>query len=357
MYKNIKIISLNFIILLFLFIILEITARAYYVIKDYPLINFGYMKLTGYDLEGYIGISDFHPQLGYVPGKNINKYVPGPGWHAAKYPLKTNELTYRLNENNLDEDDYVDGKKYLFVGASMTFGDQVDNTDSFPACFERETRYRTDNAAVYGYGAYQSVLRAKLASEISEYSNVSWTIVLGDGFSRDRLYIRSGLPSIAIIKKANSNVEPVAPNKDNHYGGMVDRGQLLNTLRKVSFLINRYFQNKDARSGPFANSVHPDHAKKEEIINFDFKEFSKINIPNKNILIIYATSNFEDNELENTQRERDLILSYAKKYNIKVIDSYNLTSENRHNGIYYGHFTPKGNRLICKLLTERLYEK
>tara|TARA_B100001250_G_C19782212_1_gene782383 strand:+ start:54 stop:1124 length:1071 start_codon:yes stop_codon:yes gene_type:complete len=348
-YEYFKIFGLGLIILLSTLIMVEVFARIFFTLKNFPKVNFGYLKLTGYDEEGYIGITDFHQKLGYIPKKNIKKNIPGPSWKDLIEPVKTNELTFRDNDNNINQEEYIDSKRYLFIGDEKIFGYHVDNSHTLPSCFERKTNYKTDNAGVYGYGAYQSVLRGKLSSDKKEYSNIIWSISLGTGFDRDKLFDNSGLPMPTLIKNSNSKIEIEWPNKKFHHGSMMDRGWIINNLRKISFIVNSFFQRYDSKN-IYITQIHPNAANIEEIISFDIKEFSKINIKNKNILIIYTKSLFEEKYSLQRDKERELIKLYANKYNINFFDTFDLLNTHKNNNIYSSHFTSDGNKLICEYL-------
>ena len=64
---------------------------------------------------------------------------------------KDNILNFEFSENN----------RILIVGDSFAFGDQVSNNQTLPSCIERKLKVKTDNGGVGGYGAAQSILRAK----------------------------------------------------------------------------------------------------------------------------------------------------------------------------------------------------
>lgn len=58
------------------------------------------------------------------------------------------------------------GELMLAVGDSFTFGDQVKNSDTWPACIARQIPLDFWNGGVFGYGPAQSILRAERAVAI-----------------------------------------------------------------------------------------------------------------------------------------------------------------------------------------------
>jgi hypothetical protein len=53
------------------------------------------------------------------------------------------------------------GASILAVGDSFTFGDEVDDSDTWPAALERKLRRSVINGGVFGYGFDQTVLRSE----------------------------------------------------------------------------------------------------------------------------------------------------------------------------------------------------
>lgn len=87
-------------------------------------------------------------------------WVPRPGYAGRRDNAWKTQVT-------IDADGYREnggdaaGPEILAVGDSFTFGDEVDDEDTFPAHLERLLGRRVVNAGVFGYGLDQSVLRAE----------------------------------------------------------------------------------------------------------------------------------------------------------------------------------------------------
>lgn len=83
----------------------------------------------------------------------------------------------------------------LTVGDSFTFGDQVHNFQTWPACFAQKTGFEVWNGGVGGYGAAQSLLRAEqTVANHGPFGTLIWSIMVGPDFRRDRLMVRSNFP-------------------------------------------------------------------------------------------------------------------------------------------------------------------
>ena len=92
------------------------------------------------------------PLLGYIPQPNslsLENY-----WD--------NRVTVTADGTRSNgNDSRPQGPPILAVGDSFTFGDEVDDHETWPAHLERLTGRRVNNAGVFGYGFDQMVLRAE----------------------------------------------------------------------------------------------------------------------------------------------------------------------------------------------------
>ena len=74
----------------------------------------------------------------------------------------------------------------LAVGDSFTFGDQVANDETWPACLERKIKRGVANGGVSGYGAAQALERAKIELKTHRYKTIILSILVRSDFERDR---------------------------------------------------------------------------------------------------------------------------------------------------------------------------
>jgi hypothetical protein len=86
-------------------------------------------------------------------------HVPSPGrYHYSDGTTRTVDVE-RLRSNGPDA---LRGEAYvLAIGGSSTFGDAVEDSDTWPAQLERRLGVRVANAGVSAYGIDQAVLRAE----------------------------------------------------------------------------------------------------------------------------------------------------------------------------------------------------
>jgi len=88
-------------------------------------------------------------------------YAPRPDYHSSDNHWGT--------EVSIDADGVrsngaappPDGERVVAVGDSFTFGDQVDDDETWPALLERELQRPVTNGGVFGYSFAQMILRAE----------------------------------------------------------------------------------------------------------------------------------------------------------------------------------------------------
>ena len=93
---------------------------------------------------------EYHPRLGYVPR---------PGYRSpagASFAVEIDQDGLRSNGATRPP-----GRPILALGDSFTFGDEVDDHESWPAALERELGLPVLNGGVPAYGFEQTVLRAE----------------------------------------------------------------------------------------------------------------------------------------------------------------------------------------------------
>src|SRR5262249_48966788 len=95
--------------------------------------------------------------------------------------------------------------------------------------------------------------------------------------------------------------------------------------------------------GDRLTTVHPNAADENEIVDWTLREFSKLEIKNKMLLLQY--SRLDSNSPE-VAKKRKLILGIANELSLKVIDTSDTLRNAKENELWsYGHHTPSGNEL------------
>lgn len=101
-------------------------------------------------------IADYDPRLGWVP--SAGRFGrPGWSWSVDETGLRHNGRPATLG-----------GRCIVTVGDSFTFGDEVDDADTWPAQLEAILHERVLNAGVFAYGVDQAYLRAEKLLPVHE---------------------------------------------------------------------------------------------------------------------------------------------------------------------------------------------
>ncbi len=100
-------------------------------------------------------------------------YVPRPGSHGDANAWGTRVTIDALGLRRHDAGVTLDDRAPLLaLGDSFTFGDEVDDADTWPARLERRLGQRVWNAGVFGYGLDQMVLRAEALLDAHAFAGV-----------------------------------------------------------------------------------------------------------------------------------------------------------------------------------------
>jgi hypothetical protein len=117
----------------------------------------GVMRLAGlHTLVGFAGSSVRDPLFGRLPMPGFVMYEPFRGTFSI------GEHSIRLNRNPA----VAEWPTTVAVGDSFTFGQDVSDSDSWPAALERLLGHRVINGGVNAFGLDQTVLRGERLSEI-----------------------------------------------------------------------------------------------------------------------------------------------------------------------------------------------
>lgn len=357
----IKIGYINIFVLVVLLVIVEIGLRFAWTFRECSKGKCDFSRVTHLKIhsdnfsEKNIGISQFHEKLGYVPKPGFNEIVEIEGWN--KKTVTINESGYRANDNPKG----VSIKRALAVGDSFTFGDQVNNNETWPSCLERVAEIEVANAGVFGYGSAQAVRRATFEARKHKFDLVILGILLNSNFYRDQLRFKVGFPKPAVVISDGvvtfSDVPPISSTGtkynpvENKLNYNLARNSMLMTLVFRGFKIN-YSGNRRSELSVDAAPVH-------SIIKFTLNELDKVNIKRKIVVLQYGGSDLktENQPRPEVQAIREKVIEHSKSLNIPVVDTYK-TLYRKHtlskNPLWDGHHTAWGNKVVCNQISEAI---
>jgi hypothetical protein len=300
-----------------------------------------------------IGLSRLDPLLGYVPREGFSETITYPGSGANSVNVTILENGFRSNDNNND----FGGASILAVGDSMTFGDQVSNSETWPSCLERTLNLRVDNGGVFGYGAAQSLRRAILETKKNHYTTVILSVLIDDDFKRDGMKYRSGFPKPSLIVERDKIVlsDVSDPYEKGTKFNPSGAARLVTFFYQRSVLVNyaltRAFPNFDI-TGARLTMEHPKAAGTTDSVNWVLANFSNIEVERKVLLMQYM----HPYQFEEIDAMRAMLTRLAKDLNIQVVDTANVLDGTPADRLWNGHHTPQGNAVVCQYLARALSE-
>jgi len=355
--KIIKLLSINLIVLLFLLLILEIIGRGYLSYRE-DINYFSRLKVRELTKDTPLGLTEYNSELGHIPREGFSEIISTPRkhWNDVEVSILTDGI--RANDNSISYD-----KDILAIGDSFVFGDQVSNYHTWPSCLERELRRGVDNAGVFGYGGAQAVKRGQILANKNSYNRIILSIFTDD-FYRDQYSFRYGFPVPSVIRIDNNEIGWDKTPKRNSPGTRYHPERKDDSL--ANLLLFMYENSSIARpviedllgydqdlTGIMRQEINKRAASIGEIAEFAFKEFSKINIKDKLVVIQYPS----DYNSKDYSSIRNMITNSAKRHNIPLLDTFKLLKlSNSSDKLWFqdGHHTPYGNELICKAIAKEI---
>jgi len=312
-------------ITLILFIISEIIGRAYSLFVKKNLCA-KYLNIEKYE-------SVFHLEVGYLPlpGKKI-------GCFGENYTINENKLREypNFNQNNSDT---------LIVGDSFGFGDEVSDNETISYYLNKNYKIKTINAAVYGYGLDQALLRAKLLSDKIRFKNILLIIAPG-GYLRTNITERNGIAKPYFINDG-LNLKLVKPKKKNFKfssrSRIVEKSLILNYIAQrlnVPLVVKAKINQNDPLE---IGCKIIDHFNKY----FDEK---KINLK----VVLYRDASEIIHKNLNNLKKSDEFLNCLKNNKVKYLDTLPILNKNLNKKLYiketFGHPTKHSNILVSDFI-------
>jgi len=379
-----KIVAVNLSVFLFLLIVVEILLRSVWTVRSCIKSECDFSQIAGLKVQKIerataIGFTRFDELLGYVPREGFSAIMNAPPWHGGKLTIRKDGFRSNGSEPPPLPADV------LVVGDSFTFGDQVSDNETWPACLERKLGRGVDNGGVTGYGTAQALRRASLKLAEKSYTTVVLSTLVGPldwNFGRDRLIFRGGSPKPAVIHTKNGIGWSAVPDPNTpgtHFNPLYHglyHGALYFVYERSEILrliLDRFFPDNNIVGDQLA-IVHPNAVDENEIVDWTLRKFSKLEIKNKMLLLQYGQLGLDTTEVA---ERRKLILGIANELSLKVIDTYDVLRNAKEkrpqlcNGcrnpsplmdeLWYldnsYHHTPLGNELVCSYLFEQGFSK
>jgi len=379
-----KIVVVNLLVFLFLLIVVEILLRSVWTVRSCIRSECDFSQIAGLKVQNIergtdIGLTRYDELLGYVPREGFSATMNAFPWHGGKLTIRKDGF----RSNGYEPPPLP--AEVLVVGDSFTFGDQVSDNETWPACLERKLGRGVDNGGMTGYGTAQALRRASLKLAEKSYTTLVVSTLVGPldwDFGRDRLSYRQGWPKPAVIHTKNGIGWSAAsdPNKPGtHFNPLYNEGyhEALNFVYERSeilrLILDRFFPDSNI-VGDRLTIVHANAVDENEIVDWTLRKFSKLEVKNKILLLQYERQGLDTTEVA---ERRKLILGIANELSLKVIDTYDVLRNAKEkrpqlcnvcrnpsplmDELWYldnsYHHTPLGNELVCSYLFEHGFSK
>ncbi len=289
--------------------------------------------------EKEIGLYVFDEKVGYLHKKNFKYIFP-----KNNRLISIDEKGFRNNKNKIGSSEL----DILAIGCSFTFGDQVSDSETWPSYLQEELKIRVDNAGVQSYGTAQAVLLGQEILKKNSYNTVILSTLVGKDFERDQMIYKSGFPQPSFVKN-NDKISIHYPPKNFQLGSKFNPHRNgLKYFFNDYFKLYNYFASRilGNQNRGLLDKFNPNAADIEDIIEWTLKNFNKMKVKNKFLLLQYPNNKIN----RNTMREREIILNKAKKFNIIAIDTLDDLKKIDANLLWNGHHTARGNKEISNII-------
>jgi len=358
-----KIVVVNLLVFFFLLIVVEILLRSVWTVRsciksECDFSQIAGLKVQNIDRATYIGWTRFDALLGYVPREGFSATMNAFPWHGGKLTIRKDGF-----RSNGSEPPPLPAE-VLVVGDSFTFGDQVSDNETWPACLERKLGRGVDNGGVTGYGTAQALRRASLKLAEKSYTTLVLSTLVGPldwNFGRDRLSYRQGWPKPAVVHTKNgigwsAASDPNTPG--THFNPLYHEAYhealyfVYERSEILRLMLDQFFPDNNI-VGDRLTTVHPNAADEDEIVDWTLRKFSKLEVKNKILLLQYSTPN--TSAPPQVAETRNLILRIANELSLRVVDLSDVLRNAKESELWYAyghHHTPLGNQLVCSYLFE-----
>ena len=323
------------------------------------------------DEEAKLVMFTYDPILGYIPRPNSTYNMGKQPWSDGK-PVTFSTTRLGLRATAQPRENKSKPMSAVVVGDSFAFGYQVKDEETWPSCLNQENnKYHIYNGAAPGYSAHQAILRGKqLRNELKPDLVIISTLVdnVDDDFQRDFLAYRNGLHKPFLAKIGDNYIlrAPI-PVKRSPKGTVYNKEQR-NFFYPIRFLLANLtlFQRQLPAATEFYSRFEniltqpiPDPSKRIELSAASIKSAtSTVTAINTNLLWIMQYSETISHESSHINAIRAILKEELRKKRIDYVDTYNAliaeSSKRPYIHLWNGHHTPRGNRLVCKLINEYL---
>lgn len=295
----------------------------------------------------------FDPHLGYVPTPGAK--APNPIWKTTAH------IRWDGVRSNGEERPTPTGVPLVVVGDSFTYGDEVDDGDTWPAQLEGLLERPVINGGVFGYGLDQAVLRSEVLLEKFAADFLIVSLIADDVTRCEYSYRYSWKPYFDIESDALVRRNDPVPSPGFSPPG---EGPLRRSLRK-SFLADFVLRRLDPSDWLVRGSVRV-HKRGEEVSRLLIDRLADAAQERGHGLLVMLQwvpggSSSRADALVERARERGVDLLLIEKPLRRAINSSEFSMESFFhvravpgNPKQVGHMSPEGNRFVAAAIHDLL---
>ena len=350
----VRLVIINFFVLTFLLILGEIGGRIYGSIFISHELAWRWINFTENENINVIQ-GDRYP----VKRHSVLGYVPQPGNHVF-WGNKVLNIQNDFTRSNGISKNRQRVTKILAVGDSFTFGDQVNDWETWPAHLSRFLGVNVVNAGVFGYGLGQIYLRAVEWLE----KNTADGLILGiipDDINRTGLIARMGVPKPTYFLKGDELALQTAHQNSKKILHPAQRSteKIIKPLRSIlgySFVMHQLLHRAFPELWRANRFYIRGHNQELEVSCRLLKKFAQHGI-RKRILFIQYPAHYII--IGRKPHSIDLLKKCAKREGFEVVDSFKplralfSLDKKKFSRLYVGHMSSFGNRFSAQLLAEK----
>ncbi len=302
---------------------------------------------------GHVYPGAFNPDLGYVPmpGASARNTV----WKTAAH------ITWEGVRSNGAEQPAPEGVPIVVVGDSFTYGDEVNDRDTWPAALERLVQRPVINGGVFGYGLDQAVLRSEVLMRDSAADLLIVSLIPDDVTRCEYSYRYSWKPYFDVQDGALVRRNDPVPGPSEPPPG---ENRLRRSLR-ASFLADFVLRRLDPNNWLVRGSVRV-HDRGEEVSRLLLDRLvDTAQARGHGLLIVVQWLPVSDMQraqpLIERARERGVDLLLIEEPLRRAIEAPNATQEDFFHvrslaggATQVGHMSAEGNHFVATKIAERL---
>lgn len=294
-------------------------------------------EFTAYDKE--IGFD-------LIAGSSISGISNGadrPGWG---FSINSKKLRKSVRNNAT--------AKVLTVGDSFTFGDQVNNDQTWQSCINKnQTQIELLNGGVGGYGSLQALKRAGRLLKDNRYDGLILSIVSYDDIIRDRMDYMMGFPSPSLIKDQKEKLLFAPAPSPNIAGSKfsisenTSPNRLEKFIYKYSLLANKLNPSFTQIQARQLTRYARNNASNQEVMQSIIEEINELS--SRHDIPILIVIQYGDNQHNFYTSARHQLLDQLNEQNINYTDTWEAINQPKDRSLVWQvHHTPYGNEIVCK---------